>query len=339
MVIEMADNTKCIPKGIVENLLIKIDKSIFLIDFVILDMVEDLRMPIILGRPLLATAHAKVDIFRKSISLEVGSERVIFKIRSTFTMTFEYFRSIKSDTSPEDDDFKKIDYDLFLYDLESCEINRQLNLKKEGCIGARFRDEEDDLEGNLENPEECGENKANTIIRAIIDKLNIDWFNNTSEDEDNSEGILDYLKPRSYDGFIDLDDEAYNKRRCKLLGMTYKEPTLILMEKVKVTRYTIGPGDIYTKVNVLGVNELPRTRDNIAAIRARLMEKMTHEGNGQAKTYVLWKLSQDFTRPLGPPSGLKGLLHILNATVIPTKTPCKNSSLAVIIQRGEQRSG
>ncbi|GKB89991.1 zinc knuckle CX2CX4HX4C containing protein, partial [Tanacetum coccineum] len=59
MVIEMADNTKCTPKGIVENLLIKIDKFIFPVDFLILDMVEDFRMPIILGRPLLATAHAK----------------------------------------------------------------------------------------------------------------------------------------------------------------------------------------------------------------------------------------------------------------------------------------
>ncbi|GJT60803.1 hypothetical protein Tco_1004336 [Tanacetum coccineum] len=89
MVIEMADNTKCTPKGIVENLLIKIDKFIFLVDFVILDMVEELRIPIILGRPLLATAHAKVDIFRKSISLEFGSERVILKIRSSFTTTFK----------------------------------------------------------------------------------------------------------------------------------------------------------------------------------------------------------------------------------------------------------
>ncbi|GJY96434.1 hypothetical protein Tco_0513344 [Tanacetum coccineum] len=35
--------------------------------------------------------------------------------------------------------------------------------------------------------------------------------------------------------------------------------------------------------------------------------------------YVLWKPSRDFTRPLGPPSDLKGLLHTLNATVIPTK--------------------
>ncbi|GKB22639.1 zinc knuckle CX2CX4HX4C containing protein [Tanacetum coccineum] len=262
MVIEMADNTKCTPKGIVENLLIKIDKFIFPVDFVILDMVEDLRMPIILGRPLLATAHAKVDIFRKSISLEVGSEKVIFKMRSSFTTTnFESVRSIKSETCLEDDDLKKIDYDLFLYDSESCEFNRLLGIdpdifsyeidiqesykeivyritevekekysapqEKKGTLverilkdhwRERFRDKEDDLEENLEDPEECGEDKTNAIIGAIHDKLNYDWFNNTSEDEDDLEGILDYLEPRSYDGIIDLDDEAYNKRRFSPQG-------------------------------------------------------------------------------------------------------------------------
>ncbi|GJR34928.1 hypothetical protein Tco_1210612, partial [Tanacetum coccineum] len=78
----------------------------------------------------------------------------------------------------------------------------------------RFRDEENDLEENLEDSEECEEDKENAIMGAIHDKLNDDWFNNISEDEDDLEGILDYLEPRSYDGFIDLDDEAYNKRRA-----------------------------------------------------------------------------------------------------------------------------
>ncbi|GJY96206.1 zinc knuckle CX2CX4HX4C containing protein [Tanacetum coccineum] len=243
MLIEMADNTKCALKGIVENLLIKIDKFIFPVDFVILDMVEDIRMPIILGRPLLAIAHAQVDIFRKTISLEVGSEKVIFKMRSSFTTTnFEYVRSIKSKTFVEDNKLKEIDYDLFLYDSESY-------------------------------LEECGEDKANTMLGVIHDKLNNDWFNNTSEDEDDLEGILDYLKPRSYDGFIDLDDEAYNKRRCRLLGMTYEEPTPILIEKAEVTRYIVGLGETYTKVKVLGVEMIPRTRDNVAAMRAKLMKK------------------------------------------------------------------
>ncbi|GJT81164.1 hypothetical protein Tco_1055506 [Tanacetum coccineum] len=254
--------------------------------FLILDMVEDLRMPIILGRPLLATAHAKVDIFRKSISLEVGSEKVIFKMRSSFTMTFESVRSIRSDTCPEDDDFKKIDYDLFLYDLESLKrywesINDSKreeleweNLSLNDWMKIRYG----------KTPEECREDKANAIIRAIHDKLNDDWFNNTSEDENDLEGILDYFEPRSYDEFIDWDDEAYNKRRCKLLGMTYEEPTLILIKKAKVTRYTIGLSEIYTKVKVLGFDEIPRTKDNVVAMRARLMEKIAHEGNGQAKT-------------------------------------------------------
>ncbi|GKA22658.1 hypothetical protein Tco_0708620 [Tanacetum coccineum] len=102
-----------------------------------------------------------------------------------------------------------------------------------------------------------------------------DWFNNTSEDEDDLEGILDYLKPRSYDGFINFDNEAYNKKRCRLLGMTYEEPTPILIEKTKVTRYTVGLGETYAKFKVLGVEKIPRTRDNVAAMRARLMKKMT----------------------------------------------------------------
>ncbi|GJZ45800.1 hypothetical protein Tco_0593396 [Tanacetum coccineum] len=111
-----------------------------------------------------------------------------------------------------------------------------------------FKDEEDDLEENLEDLEESREDKTNAIMRAIQDKLNDDWFNNTSEDEDDLEGILDYLEPRSYDGFIDLDDIAYNKRRCKLFGMTYEEPTPILIKKVKVSRYTVGPGSLYKEV-------------------------------------------------------------------------------------------
>nr|GEU81578.1 hypothetical protein [Tanacetum cinerariifolium] len=80
----------------------------------------------------------------------------------------------------------------------------------------RFINEEDDFVENLEDLEECREDKANKILGVIHDKLYNDCFNNTSEDEDDLEWILDYLKPISYDGFIDLDDETYNKRRFSL---------------------------------------------------------------------------------------------------------------------------
>ncbi|GJW53329.1 hypothetical protein Tco_0097414 [Tanacetum coccineum] len=83
-----------------------------------------------------------------------------------------------------------------------CKMTRERILKDHWKD--RFGDEEDDLKENLEDPEECGEDKANAIMGTIH------WFNNKSEDEDDLEGILDYLEPRSYDGFINLDDETYN---------------------------------------------------------------------------------------------------------------------------------
>nr|GEV53529.1 hypothetical protein [Tanacetum cinerariifolium] len=56
--------------------------------------------------------------------------------------------------------------------------------------------------------------------------------------------------------------------------------------------------------------------------------------------YVLWKPSRDFTRPFRPPSGLKGLLHMLNAIVTPTKGMLdESSSLAFLIQCTEQFLG
>ncbi|GKC48633.1 zinc knuckle CX2CX4HX4C containing protein [Tanacetum coccineum] len=66
------------PKGIVKNVLVKIHNFIFPVDFVILDIVEDNKIPIILGRPMLATAHARIDVFGSKNSLEVGKEQIIF---------------------------------------------------------------------------------------------------------------------------------------------------------------------------------------------------------------------------------------------------------------------
>ncbi|GKC78602.1 zinc knuckle CX2CX4HX4C containing protein, partial [Tanacetum coccineum] len=78
LVIEMADRSMQSPKRIVENVLVKIHKFIFPVDFVILDIVKDNKVPIILGRPMLATTHARIDVFGGKISLEVRKEQVIF---------------------------------------------------------------------------------------------------------------------------------------------------------------------------------------------------------------------------------------------------------------------
>ncbi|GKE17579.1 homeodomain-like protein, partial [Tanacetum coccineum] len=67
------------PKGISENVLVGIGKFVFPVDFIILDMPEDIKVPLILGRPFLSTARDKIDVFKKKITLRVGEEKIIFK--------------------------------------------------------------------------------------------------------------------------------------------------------------------------------------------------------------------------------------------------------------------
>ncbi|GJS61914.1 RNA-directed DNA polymerase [Tanacetum coccineum] len=79
LTIELANRTIKHPKGITENVLVRIGKFIFPIDFVILDIPEDDDVPLILGRPFLSTPHAKIDVFKRKITLRVGEEKLIFK--------------------------------------------------------------------------------------------------------------------------------------------------------------------------------------------------------------------------------------------------------------------
>ncbi|GJS92667.1 reverse transcriptase domain-containing protein [Tanacetum coccineum] len=80
MSIQLADRSIKYPIGVCENLLVKISKFIFPVDFVVLEMDEDELVPIILGQPFLATARAVIDVHKGKLSLRVGSETVTFNI-------------------------------------------------------------------------------------------------------------------------------------------------------------------------------------------------------------------------------------------------------------------
>ncbi|GJU59653.1 reverse transcriptase domain-containing protein [Tanacetum coccineum] len=70
--IELADRTIKQPRGIAENVLVRIGKFIFPIDFIILYIPEDDDVPLILGRPFLSTANSKIEVFKRKITLRVG---------------------------------------------------------------------------------------------------------------------------------------------------------------------------------------------------------------------------------------------------------------------------
>ncbi|GJV77042.1 putative nucleotidyltransferase, ribonuclease H [Tanacetum coccineum] len=92
MSIQLADWSIKYPIGVCENLLVKVSKFIFPVNFVILEMDEDELVSIILGRPFLTTARAVIDIHEGKLSLRVENE----------TFTFNIGKSIKSKHSRDD---------------------------------------------------------------------------------------------------------------------------------------------------------------------------------------------------------------------------------------------
>ncbi|GJR40356.1 hypothetical protein Tco_1216040 [Tanacetum coccineum] len=76
---ELAYRTIKYPKRIAKNVLVGIGKFVFPVNFIILDMPEDVKVSLILERPFLSTAHAKINVFKRKITLRVGDEKIIFK--------------------------------------------------------------------------------------------------------------------------------------------------------------------------------------------------------------------------------------------------------------------
>ena len=76
----MVDRSLTYPKGIIEDVLVKVDKFLFPVDFVMLDMEEDKAAPIILGRPFRSTGQALIDLKNVELTLRVGDDQVKFNL-------------------------------------------------------------------------------------------------------------------------------------------------------------------------------------------------------------------------------------------------------------------
>ena len=96
--LQMVDRTLAKPEGIIEDVLVKVGKFIFPADFTILDMEEDSQVPLLLGRPFLATGAALIDMQKGILTLRVGEE----------TVDFNFIRSLRN-LDIERDDFKSVE--------------------------------------------------------------------------------------------------------------------------------------------------------------------------------------------------------------------------------------
>ncbi|XP_012829316.1 PREDICTED: uncharacterized protein LOC105950494 [Erythranthe guttata] len=84
MTLQLADRSLKYRDGIVEDVLVKVDKFILPVDFVVLEMPEDDEAPIILGRQFLATGKALIDMDLGSLKLRVNGDKVVFNLMNAF---------------------------------------------------------------------------------------------------------------------------------------------------------------------------------------------------------------------------------------------------------------
>nr|XP_016510467.1 PREDICTED: uncharacterized protein LOC107827778 [Nicotiana tabacum] len=79
--LQLADQTMIIPEGILEDIMVRVNKFIFPVDFIIVDMEVNKQVPLILGRPFISTGRATLDIYEGKLMLGVGYKKVVFQMK------------------------------------------------------------------------------------------------------------------------------------------------------------------------------------------------------------------------------------------------------------------
>ncbi|GKB04807.1 reverse transcriptase domain-containing protein, partial [Tanacetum coccineum] len=94
MVLELADRIISKPT-VAENVFVKVGKFYFPTDFVVLDFITNPRVPLILGRPFLRTAHALIDVYEGEITLRHDDQSLTLKCGDTPSISYNNLESLK----------------------------------------------------------------------------------------------------------------------------------------------------------------------------------------------------------------------------------------------------
>nr|GEU75041.1 DNA-directed DNA polymerase [Tanacetum cinerariifolium] len=118
MTLELADRSITRPKGVAEDVFVKVGKFHFPTDFVVVDFKADPRVPLILGRSFLRTSRALIDVYGEEITLRVNDEYITFNLNQTMRYSSTY-----DDTSVNRVDVIDIACEEFVQDVLDFQYN------------------------------------------------------------------------------------------------------------------------------------------------------------------------------------------------------------------------
>ncbi|GJT70839.1 reverse transcriptase domain-containing protein [Tanacetum coccineum] len=132
MTLELADRSITYPKGLAEDVFVKVGKFHFPTDFVVVDFEADPRVPLILGRSFLRTGRALIDVYEGELILRDGNEQIIFHVNGTTKHPQKQpNESIKMVNDTCKDSFKKFTDDPALVCLPPSEDDNDEKEKQE----------------------------------------------------------------------------------------------------------------------------------------------------------------------------------------------------------------
>ncbi|XP_070013596.1 uncharacterized protein [Nicotiana sylvestris] len=127
MLFQLADRTVKRPSGILDDVLIQVGKFVFPADFVILNCKVDEEIPIILGRPFLATGRALIDCETRELKMRLNDEEITFNVQKSMRRSSEFANCSLIDTVDviveTDDEILTIEDPLTAYLMNLDEVN------------------------------------------------------------------------------------------------------------------------------------------------------------------------------------------------------------------------
>ena len=118
IILQMADRSMAQPVGVLEDVLVKVGKFIFPVDFVVMKMEEDNQVPLLLGRPFLATGATLIDVKKGELTLRVGNEAVHFNLDKSLTQS-----DVDAENCNDVDNISPISFEM-IYD---CNLQHSIN--------------------------------------------------------------------------------------------------------------------------------------------------------------------------------------------------------------------
>ncbi|KAH9704245.1 hypothetical protein KPL70_011377 [Citrus sinensis] len=118
LTLQLADRSHAYPEGKIEDVLVKVDKFIFLVDFIVLDFEADKEVPIILERPFLATGKTLIDVKTRESTMRVNDQQI----------TFNVLDAMKSPDEIEDCNFISVVDFVVTEKLHSCCSKEEINV-------------------------------------------------------------------------------------------------------------------------------------------------------------------------------------------------------------------